>query len=297
LTAGWFRETLHPGQDQGFEIGETLYSETTDFQELAIYETPALGRVLVLDGVVQTTEADEFYYHEMIVHPAVLAHGAVRRVLIIGGGDGGALRETLRHPTIERVTLVEIDPKVVALARDYLPSISAGAFDDTRTEIVFADGIRFAAESKERWDLIVVDSTDPIGPAVALFEDPFYRDCRRLLGDRGILVRQAGVPFFQRDEFVTTHRRLAACFTDASFNLVPVPTYCGGAMALAWASDEPAYRTQTLEVIRDRFAESGLTLRYYTPEVHVAAFALPAFMMEMIAGTDEPHRGQHRRRQ
>lgn len=282
MTAGWFTETLHRGYGQSFEITATVFEKKTAHQELLIFETPALGRVLVLDGIVQTTEADEFYYHEMMVHPALLAHGDARRVLIIGGGDGGALREVLKHPSVEQATLVEIDPAVVELCRAHLPAISAGAFDDPRARLVIADGTRFAAETGEAFDVVIVDSTDPVGPSVALFEAGFYGDCRRMLGGRGILVRQAGVPFFQRDEYVAAHKRLSQVFRDCAFLLVPVPTYSGGHMALAWASDDAANRERPAAVIARRFAEAAIETRYYTPDVHAAAFALPAFMRRAL---------------
>ena len=282
MSGTWFTETLHGSYGQGFEVRATLFHEKTEFQELAIYDTERLGRVLVLDGAIQTTEADEFYYHEMIAHPPILAHGEAGRVLIIGGGDGGALREVLRHPGVEQVTMVEIDPKVTELCRQYLPRLSAGAFDDPRVRVIFADGVRYVAETDERFDVMIVDSTDPIGPAVALFEDPFYRGCRRVLGARGILVRQAGVPFFQRDEYVTTYRKLAAAFRDVAFTMVSVPTYCGGAMALAWASDDAANRTRAVDDLAARYKAAGLATRYYTPWVQRASFALPAFMREAL---------------
>lgn len=283
MNGNWFTETLHGKYGQGFEIRATLYHQKTDFQELAIYDTESLGRVLVLDGAVQTTERDEFYYHEMVTHPAILAHGEVKRVLIIGGGDGGALREALKHPGIEQVTQVEIDPSVTELCRRHLPMLSDGAFDDPRARLVFTDGVKFVAETAERFDVMIVDSTDPVGPSVQLFEDPFYRDCRRVLGERGILVRQAGVPFFQRAEFVTTHRKLKAVFKDAAFLRVAVPTYCAGDMALAWASDDAANRTRDVDVLDARYRQSGIKTRYYNPWVHRAAFSLPNYLQDALA--------------
>lgn len=284
MSGTWFTETLHGSYGQGFEVRETLYHEKTEFQELVIFDTEWLGRVLVLDGAVQTTERDEFYYHEMTVHPAILAHGAAKHVLIIGGGDGGALREALKHPDVERVTMVEIDPKVTELSRQYLPSLSDGAFDDPRTNLIFADGVKYVAETDDRFDVMVVDSTDPVGPSVQLFEDPFYRNCRRVLGERGILVRQAGVPFMQIDEFVTTHKKLSGAFKDAAFLRVAVPTYCAGDMALAWASDDPDNRTRSLDELNARYGAAGIKTRYYNPEIHRAAFSLPNFLQDALNG-------------
>lgn len=164
----WVSETLHAGYQQRFEVSKVLYSEKTEFQDMVIFENPKFGRVLVLDGVIQTTEKDEFIYHEMMVHTPMLANGAAKRVLIIGGGDGGCLREALRHPGVGKVTMVEIDPTVVELSRKYLPGHSDGAFDDPRTDLVIADGLKYVAESDEKFDVIIVDSTDPIGPGEVL---------------------------------------------------------------------------------------------------------------------------------
>ena len=278
MTGTWFTETLHPGYGQSFEIANTLFHQKTAHQDLAIYETPALGRVLVLDGIVQTTEVDEFYYHEMMAHLPILAHGDAHRVLIIGGGDGGALREVLKHSNVEQATIVEIDASVVELCREHLPGISAGAFDDPRTQLVIADGTKFVAQTIEDFDVVIIDSTDPTGPSVALFEKPFYRHCRNILGARGILIRQAGVPFFQGDVYVTAYQRLSATFRDCALALVPVPTYCGGHMALAWGSDDAEHRKGLTDVIDGRFRAANIETRYYNPDMHRSAFALPAFM-------------------
>ena len=283
MTGGWVTETLHSGYGQSIEIIETLVQEKTDYQEIFIHQTRALGRVLVLDGIVQTAEAEEFYYHEMITHLPILAHGDARRVLIIGGGDGGTLREVLKHPGIEQATLVEIDSKVVELSRRHLPGLSAGAFDDPRARVVIADGAEFLARTDERFDVMIIDSTDPVGPALALFDDPFYLNCAERLDERGILMRQAGVPFFQKEEYVATYGKLAGIFGDCSFALVAVPTYCGGQMALAWASNDPQNRQRSPREIAARFKAAAVETRYYNPEIHVSAFALPTFMKAALS--------------
>ncbi|MDX1485658.1 MAG: polyamine aminopropyltransferase [Alphaproteobacteria bacterium] len=278
MSGTWFTETLHPGYGQSFEIIETLAEETTPYQELAIYRTASLGRVLVLDNIVQTTEADEFYYHEMMAHLPILAHGNARRVLIIGGGDGGTLREVLKHGTVENATMVEIDEQVVTASRRHLPGLSAGAFEDPRTRLIIGDGSAFVAETDERYDVVIIDSTDPVGPAVSLFQEPFYGRCATVLGTDGILIRQAGVPFFQAEEYVSAYRMLNRIFAEAALALVPVPTYCGGHMALAWASNTPGASRQPAREIGDRYRAAGITTRYYDPDIHASAFALPAFM-------------------
>ncbi len=282
MTSSWFEETLYPNYGQRFLVTRTLFRQKTDFQELAIHETEAFGRVLTLDGVCQTTEKDEFFYHEMMTHLPILAHGQARKVLIIGGGDGGILREVLQHKTVEKATMVEIDPAVIELTKTYIPSIPAKAFEDPRTDLIIGDGVKFVAETNEKYDVVVVDSTDPIGPAEVLFQTDFYAQCKRCLTERGVMVTQNGVPFMQRDEFTTTYKRLRPLFPDAGFYFVPVPTYIGGLMSLSWASLDPANRTQPRDIIAQRFAAQAFDTQYYTPDIHVAAFAMPAYLRKLV---------------
>ncbi|MCB2099444.1 MAG: polyamine aminopropyltransferase [Rhodobacterales bacterium] len=281
--AAWFEETLHEtvtglGYAQRFRMTHVVHQLVTEHQSLVIFDTPKFGRVLALDGAIQTTEGDEFIYHEMLTHVPILAHGRVRRVLIIGGGDGGTLREVLRHKAVETATMVEIDPTVIDLCKEYMPSLSAGAFDDPRTELLIADGLKFVAETDQRYDVIIVDSTDPIGPGEVLFTEAFYADCKRCLTPGGILVTQNGVPMFQPQEATNSYRRLKPLFGDVSFFVTVVPTYVGGMMALGWATDDAALRRQPESVIAERFAAAGLDTRYYTPGVHVGCFSLPAYI-------------------
>ncbi len=276
----WFQERLYPHVRQSFEITKLLYRERTAHQDLIIFETPTYGRVLALDSVIQVTERDEYVYHEMLTHLPILAHGRARRVLIIGGGDGGILRETLRHHTVERVTMVELDRSVIDMCLRYMPSIPAKAFKDKRTDLVIADGARFVAETAARFDVIIVDSTDPIGPGEVLFTEAFYRNCHRSLTPGGVLVNQNGVPFMQADEVTMTYRRRKKSFVDVGFYVAAVPSYYGGLMALGWASDNPKLRHTPMATISRRFAAAKLKrTRYYTPAIHHAAFALPAFVL------------------
>lgn len=282
MTQSWFEETLYPDYGQRFLITRTLYRQKTEYQELAIHETASFGRVLTLDGVCQTTEKDEFFYHEMMTHLPIMAHGRAERVLIIGGGDGGILREVLRHASVVKATMVEIDPAVIELTKTYIPSIPAGAFDDPRTDLVIGDGVKFVAETRQRFDVVIVDSTDPIGPAEQLFATDFYAGCKRCLDPGGVMVTQNGVPFMQRDEFTTTYKRLRPLFPDTGFYFVPVPSYVGGAMSMSWASLDPAHRRHGVETIAARFAAARIATRYYTPSIHVAAFAVPAYLQTLI---------------
>ena len=277
----WFEEVIHAHATQKLEIGKVLYRSGTGLQDIIIFENPTFGRVMALDGVVQVTEGDEFIYHEMLAHVPLFAHGAVRKVLVIGGGDGGLLKEVLKHP-VERATMVEIDRGVVDLAKEYLPSICGKAFDDPRTELVIADGAAFTAETAERYDVILVDSTDPIGPAEVLFRRTFYENCRRCLAPGGILATQNGVAFVQGEELTESHRHFRALFADATAYVVAVPTYIWGFMALGWASDNREHRNVPLAELERRFAECGPETRYYNPAVHLGAFALPNYVRALM---------------
>ncbi len=282
----WFEEqlyidTLPRGYAQRLEIGKVVWQEKTAFQDLLIFDSPWFGRVLVLDGAVQTTEADEFAYHEMLTHVPLFAHGGARRVLIVGGGDGGVLREVLRHP-IERVTLVDIDGEVVARCREFMPQLSNGAFDDPRCELLVADGVRFVAESPLLYDVVIVDSPDPIGPAEALFSEAFYADCKRRLTPGGIIVTQNGSPFLNPDEVIETQQRLRPHFADVTAYLVCVPSYVCAPLTLAWGCDDASRRQVPLEELARRFADAGLVTRYYAPDVHLAAFALPPYIRKLL---------------
>ena len=255
----------------------------TERQHLVIFENARMGRVMALDGVIQTTEADEFIYHEMLAHMPILAHGLARRVLIIGGGDGGILREVARHRDIESITMVETDRTLVELCKEFLPNHSAGTFDDPRLNLVFDDGMHFVATTEERFDVIICDSTDPIGSGEALFSEHFYQACRRCLNEGGILVAQNGTPFMQLGELQTTAKRMQGLFADWHFYLAAVPTYIGGAMSFAWGACNAESRKLPLETLMQRYSGSGIVTRYYNPHVHIGAFALPQYLLHAIA--------------
>ena len=274
----WIREKLHADYGQSLRISEMLYDSETEHQRLKVFQNGTFGRVLTLDDVVQTTEGDNFVYHEMLTHVPILAHGAARHVCIIGGGDGGMAREVLRHQSVKKVTMVEIDGGVVEFSKQYLPTLSQGAFDDPRLNLVIADGADFIRTTEGGFDVIIVDSTDPIGPGEVLFSDTFYGHAKRALTPGGIIVTQNGVPFMQGDELTNTMRAFQALFADASCY---VPTYAGGPMAFGWGTDGDARQTP-LATLQDRLAASGLTPDYYTPEVHQAAFALPGYVLKLM---------------
>lgn len=275
-------ETLYDAWGQRFTVDEVLFESRTEHQHLLIFHNARFGRVMTLDGVVQTTERDEFVYHEMMAHVPLFAHGAAQRVLIIGGGDGGLLREVIKHRGVLHVTQVEIDASVVEMATTWLPGHADGAFDDPRLHLVIDDGAAFVRDTADRFDVIMVDSTDPIGPGEVLFSNAFYRDCDRILAPGGILVTQNGVPFMQLDEAMKTSRSFREIFADWHFYSAAVPTYLGGIMTLGWASQAPDNRRVALDELERRFADAALDTRYYTPAVHLGAFALPRYVEEAI---------------
>lgn len=279
--SGTFVESLHAGWGQSFAVGQVLFEADTGQQQLIIFDNPAFGRVMALDGAIQTTERDEFIYHEMLAHVPLFSHPAPKRVLIIGGGDGGILREVLRHPGVEQVTQVEIDAAVIALCREYFPAHSAGAFEHPKAEIIIGDGIAFVNETEHRFDVILSDSTDPMGPAEVLFSERFYQGVARCLNPGGIFAAQNGVPFLQRQEAVDSCQRLRHLFADVSLFTAAVPTYAGGHMALAWACRDAGLRTGLARAtLEQRFRAAAFRTRYYNPAMHLAAFALPQYLLE-----------------
>lgn len=263
-------------------MDEILFRDKTEHQDLIIFSTPTFGRVMALDDIVQVTTRDEFVYHEMMTHVPILAKGDVTDVLIIGGGDGGILREVLRHKTVTHATMVEIDGSVVDLCKEHFADISAGAFDDPRTHLVIADGVKFVAETDQRYDVVIVDSTDPMGPGEVLFSESFYADCHRVLKAGGVLVTQNGVPFFQGDEVTNTFQRMGKSFSDNGFYTAVVPTYIGGFMTLGWGTDDAALRDVSVDTLRQRFEAAAIKTRYYSPEMHKASFALPPFIQDLM---------------
>lgn len=277
----WMRETLHNDHAQSLRMETVLYDSHTEHQRLVVFENGRFGRVLTLDGVVQTTEGDNAIYHEMLTHVPILAHGDATEVLIIGGGDGGMAREVLRHASVREVTMVEIDASVVEFSKAYLPSLSDGAFDDLRLDLVITDGAAFVRETEKHFDVIIVDSTDPVGPGEVLFTDTFYGHAKRCLKPGGILVTQNGVPFMQGDELTNTLRAFKALFANWTCYMASIPTYASGPMAFGWGTDGDAGSVD-LSTLQARFEAAGLDPYYYTPEVHLGAFALPGYVKKLL---------------
>lgn len=278
----WFSETLHDGIRFSFEAKSVLYEQKTDHQHLALIENGVFGKVLLLDGVTQVSSADEFIYHEMMSHVPILAHGSARHVLIVGGGDCGLAEEVLKHQSVETLTQVEIDPAVVEFSRDHFAEFNSGVFSDPRFDLVIDDGMVFVAETRRRFDVVIVDSTDPIGPGGILFTKDFYAAVRQCLTPGGVLVTQNGVPFLQKEELQQSCQFFAELYKDAYAYVICVPTYIGGHMTLGWATDNADLRKVDVETLAARFKAADFKTRYYTPEVHAAAFALPRYILDSV---------------
>ncbi|MBV9247909.1 MAG: polyamine aminopropyltransferase [Acetobacteraceae bacterium] len=283
----WLNETLYPEWGQRFLVKRELARVKSDFQDIVIFESYSHGRVMVLDGVIQITEADEFVYQEMLAHVPLLAHGAAANVLIIGAGDGGVLRRVLQHRTVTRAIMVEIDGEVIRLSKQFLPQIAGTAWNDPRAEVIVGDGIDYVKRAPDAaFDAIIVDSTDPIGVGEVLFTDAFYENCARVLTSRGLVVNQCGVPFMQAGELRETSARRARFFPHVTAYVAAVPTYVGGFMTLGFAAKDAGLARVPLEEVRARARAAGIlgATRYWTPEIHVGAFNLPPYIAQHLPG-------------
>ena len=279
----WINETLHHEFRSGFFAEKILVDKKTPFQHLIIIENRLFGRIMLIDNVVQTTEADEYIYHESISHLPIFFHGGIERVLIIGGGDGGTAEEVLKHTEIKHVTLVEIDSIIIEASRTYLKSICKDAFEDERLNLVIGNAKTYVENYYgPKYDLIIVDSSDPIGPAKELFSESFYIDCKKCLNNEGVLVTQNGVPFFQGKELSSTLKIFNNLFSDASCFIATIPTYVGGPMAFGWGTDNLDIRKTSSNRILNRFKNSKLKLKHYNTEWHNTAFALPEYIARLI---------------
>jgi spermidine synthase len=276
----WFRE---PRTAQGctLELKATriVHSARSEFQSILIFDTEDHGRVLVLDGLVMTSERDEYMYHEMLVHVPLFTHPRPERVLVIGGGDGGSLREALRHPEVKEAVLVEIDAMVIEAARQHLPTTSVG-FDDPRARIVIGEGHAFVKENESRFDALIIDSTDPTYCAGGLlFTTEFYADCNRALRPDGVLSAETENPFYDPGWVQMAWRRLRRAFDDVRLYLGYVPVYPGAMWTYCVASKGPDPQGAFRSGDAARFSRE---LRYYNPDVHAGAFALPNFVKKVL---------------
>lgn len=282
----FFFEELYPHIKIGLKIERVLYQKKTPFQRMQILETPSFGRVLTLDGVIQTTEKDEFIYHEMLVHPALFLHSAPERVLVIGAGDGGVLREVLKHKRVEEVTLVEIDREVIEVSEKFLSRICKDSFKHKKVRVRIEDGAKFVSRSQEKFDVVLVDSPDPVGPARVLFTRRFYTGIYNILDSSGIMVRQSGSTFLQKEELRDNHRVLSKIFRYTSVYLASIPTYIGGFFSFIITSKKINFQRIPEKTLIKRYKEENLKLKYYNPDLHTAAFKLPGYVKTLIGNKE-----------
>jgi spermidine synthase len=272
----WFTEYGPENTALSLKIKRKIFERETLFQKIEVFDSYDYGRVLVLDGFIMLTEKDEFIYHEMIAHVPLFTHPNPVRVLVIGGGDGGVVREVLKHKSVERVELVEIDEEVVNAARKFFPQVSS-YLDDERVEVVFQDGVEFIKAKNGVYDVILIDSPDPIGPAVGLFEESFYKDVFSALNDFGIVVAQAESPFVFPDLIKKIHSVFNKYFPIVRFYLANVPTYASGLISFVLGSKK-------FDPVKDFNPNkvAGFQLKYYNEQVHWASFALPNFFKDLL---------------
>lgn len=263
-----------------------IASVQNDIQKIDFYDTYDFGIIFTLDGILMLTQRDEFIYHEMLVHPAMAVNPDIRRVLIIGGGDGCGVRELLRYPGIECIDISEIDGAVVDLCMQYLPG-SREALTDPRVHLHISDGVQFVKNAKGKYDLIIVDSTDPVSVGAGLFTLTFYRDCHKKLRENGILINQHESPFYSGDarEMARTHQKLKQIFPICKVYQFHMPTYASGHWLFGFSSLR-AHPIRDLQA--DRWNALCLPARYYNTALHVGSFALPGYVLETLRESDLP---------
>src|ERR1700704_1275754 len=282
----WIAETLFDefGFRMTYAVERVLYEMQTEHQHLVLFEHKFFGKMLMLDGATQVTTGDEFIYHEMMSHVPILAHGNAREVLIVGGGDCGIAEEVLKHKSVKRLTQVEIDESVIEFSKEHFPEFTKPVFRDKQFESVIADGMKYVAETERRFDVIIVDSTDPQGPGAVLFTKEFYAAAKHCMAPGAVMVTQNGVPFLQPDELISSVGMFKSLFADGTCYVAAIPTYVGGHMAMGWASKDKKLRQHPVRTIAARYQKAGsFKTKYWTPDVHVAAFALPRFIAEHVA--------------
>lgn len=279
-----FSEGLHQGFAQTMQVvGEMLVDEQSAFQHIQVFDTPMNGRVMALDGIVQISDRDEASYSEMLTHVPMVELGDVRRVFIVGGGDGAVAEEALKHPGVQ-VEMCEIDGQVVEVCKQHLPQVNKGAFEDPRFTLHLQDAFEFLKkpENKGRFDVIIADRPDPVGPAAVLFETTFYELIRDALTDRGVVVFQNGAPFFQPQELTDTMRQLRSVFPHSGCYVTVTPSYIGGFMALTWGSKGTQLNSLSGEELERRWAALALPTDYYNADIHRGAFALPQWIRRLL---------------
>jgi len=276
----WFTEKHTENVQLSIKVDKQLYSSQSEFQRIDIFDSKEFGRFLTLDGYMMLTEKDEFIYHEMMVHVPMAVHPHVRRVLVIGGGDGGTVRELTRYPFIEQIDLVEIDEEVVEACKKHLPQTACG-FEDARVQCFYEDGLKYVRRFEDTYDLILVDSTDPFGPGEGLFTKEFYGNCYKALKEDGIMVNQHESPFYPADAVAMqrAHKRIVESFPISKVYQAHIPTYPSGHWLFGFASKK--YHPLTDQRV-DEWKAYGLKMKYYNEQLHAGAFALPNYVEEML---------------
>ena len=281
-----FKERLHKGYAQSMDLsGTPLVDEKSRFQHIKIFDTVANGRVMVLDDIVQITTRDESAYAEMLTHLPMFEHGKAERVMIVGGGDLSIADEALKHKGVKEVVLVDIDERVIEVCREHFGAINAKAFTDKRLKIEVADAFEYLGrpQSKNRFDLIVADRPDPVGPGKALFGETFYDRVRNALKPSGFATFQTGVPFYQPWEITEALEELAQFFPQSGLFLTVVPSYIGGFMALSWAGKGKTLGSPAgVAKAKKAFAKAKMKTDYYNADIHAAAFALPEWVKRLV---------------
>ncbi len=276
----WFSEPHTPDVKLSIRVDRQLYSGQSELQQIEVFESPEFGRFLVLDGYIMLTEKDEFIYHEMLVHVPMAVHPNVKKVLVIGAGDGGAVRELVRYPEIERIDLVEIDEEVIKVSMDYLPMVSF-ELRNKKVKIHIEDGLKFVRSKVNEYDLIIVDSTDPFGPGEGLFTKEFYGNCYKALKEDGIMVNQHESPFYEADATacMRAHKRIVESFPISRVYQAHIPTYPSGHWLFGFASKKyhPVH-----DMDAERWLGRELETKYYTPRLHEGAFCLPAYVEKLL---------------
>ncbi|MBN2641523.1 MAG: spermidine synthase [Victivallales bacterium] len=276
---GWLTELddMWPGKALSIQVEKEICHLRSPFQDIRLFETTDCGKMLVLDGMIQFTEYDEFAYQEMMTHVPMFSHPAPEKVLVIGGGDGGILRELAKHDTVKEIDICEIDEEVINVCREHVPSLACG-FDDPRVNIHIADGSEFIKSHNSYYDVIIVDSSDPIGPGEALFHKAFYAGMKQALNDGGIIASQGESFFLHPEVFCNLLGVVRSLFPICGYSFMLVPTYPGGNIGVCLGSlkhkvNSPARRPS---------AEQQSKFNYYTPELHQASAVLPAFGQRLI---------------
>lgn len=275
----WFTEDHTDHVKFSIRVDRHVESVQSDFQKIDVFKTPEFGKILVIDGYIMLTEKDEFMYHEMITHVPMCVNPNIKNILVIGAGDGGTVRELTRYSSVERIDMVEIDKKVVDICKEHLP-FTASKFNDERVNLYFEDGLKFVKTKTNEYDLIIVDSTDPIGPGLELFTQEFYENCYKALKEDGILVNQHESPYYKReaDSMQRVHKKIKTVFPKAFVYQVHIPTYGSGHWLFGFASKKYG----PVDIKESNWNALGLTTRYYNTDIHKGAFALPNYVKTLL---------------